>query len=69
MSAPPDDFDDDHVGYEEEVEYDPGEDCGRWNNGKLGPYYWCRSAGTEFCDFECPYSRPPARTKKPSTPA
>lgn len=38
-----------------EDDYDPGEDCGRWDNGRLGSVYWCRLAGTEFCDFECPY--------------
>jgi hypothetical protein len=37
-----------------EPEYDPGEDCGRWINGSLGRL--CTSAGTEFCDWECPYS-------------
>jgi len=32
---------------------EPGEECGRWRNGKLGQY--CAKAGTEECDFECPY--------------
>lgn len=32
---------------------DPGADCGRWINGKLGPY--CSKAGSEECDWECPY--------------
>ena len=44
----------------EEDEYDPGEDCGRWDQNAKGgmlPYYWCRLAGTEFCDWECPFSR------------
>ncbi len=36
-----------------EDEYDPGEDCGRWSNSRLTRH--CRLAGTEFCDFECPY--------------
>lgn len=31
----------------------PGEECGRWRNGSLGQY--CAKAGTEECDFECPY--------------
>jgi hypothetical protein len=31
----------------------PGEECGRWRNGRLGRY--CAKAGTEECDFECPY--------------
>jgi len=33
--------------------YDPGEECGRWNNGRLGRL--CTKAGSEECDFECPY--------------
>ena len=36
-----------------EDEYDPGDECGRWDNGRLGRS--CALAGTEFCDFECPY--------------
>lgn len=32
---------------------DPGDECGRWDNGKLGGS--CSLAGTEWCDFECPY--------------
>lgn len=39
----------------DEDEFDPGEECGRWNNGRLGKQ--CRLAGTEWCDWECPYSR------------
>ena len=31
----------------------PGDECGRWRNGSLGQY--CAKAGTEECDFECPY--------------
>ena len=34
-------------------DYDPGEECGRWINSRLTRN--CRLAGTEFCDFECPY--------------
>lgn len=34
-------------------DYDPGDDCGRWDNGRLAKL--CRLAGTEFCDWECPY--------------
>jgi hypothetical protein len=30
-----------------------GDDCGRWNNGRLTSS--CRKAGSEECDFECPY--------------
>lgn len=48
----PEDYDD------EQEEYDPGEDCGRWDqNAKGGMSHQCRLAGTEFCDWECPYSR------------
>lgn len=32
---------------------DPGDACGRWSNGRLGQH--CSQAGTEWCDFECPY--------------
>lgn len=39
------------------VNEDPGEECGRWVNGRLGPWRDCRLAGTEFCQFECPYYR------------
>lgn len=42
---PDDDFDAD--------DEDPGAECGRWSNGKLGRS--CSLAGTEFCDWECPY--------------
>jgi hypothetical protein len=39
-------------------ERDPGEECGRWDqNAKGGMSPYCRLAGTEFCDFDCPYSR------------
>jgi hypothetical protein len=31
----------------------PGAECGRWSNGRLTRH--CALAGTEFCDFECPY--------------
>ena len=39
----------------EDHDRDPGEDCGRWDNGRLMPQ--CRKAGSEECDWECPYSR------------
>jgi hypothetical protein len=32
-----------------------GEECGRWRNGRLDKH--CTKAGSEECDFECPYSR------------
>ena len=35
--------------------FDAGEECGRWINGRLGPL--CRKAGSEECDWDCPYSR------------
>jgi hypothetical protein len=38
-----------------EDEYDPSEECGRWINGRLDGS--CTLAGTEFCDWDCPYSR------------
>lgn len=38
---------------DEDDEPEPGEECGRWDNGRLSR--WCRKAGTEECDFECPY--------------
>lgn len=31
----------------------PGDECGRWSNGRLTRS--CSLAGTEFCDFECPF--------------
>lgn len=30
-----------------------GDDCGRWRNGSLTSS--CAKAGSEECDFECPY--------------
>lgn len=30
-----------------------GSECGRWSNGRLTR--WCSKAGSEECDFECPY--------------
>lgn len=30
-----------------------GEECGRWINGRLTKS--CSKAGSEECDFECPY--------------
>jgi hypothetical protein len=30
-----------------------GDECGRWDNGRLGKH--CSKAGSEECDFECPY--------------
>lgn len=45
---------------EDQLEEDLEAECGRWDQnvkGGLLPYYWCRMAGTEFCDWECPLSR------------
>lgn len=42
-----DDFDED---FDDE---DPGDECGRWRNGVLTKS--CSKAGSEECDFECPY--------------
>ena len=32
-----------------------GAECGRWRNGRLSDS--CSKAGSEECDFECPYGR------------
>lgn len=51
----------DAADYDNDNEYDSdGEDefefeCGAWINGKFD-YYSCQLAGTEDCDWECPYS-------------
>lgn len=50
MADPFDYHDDDSDAVDEE---DPGDECGRWDNGKLGGT--CMLAGTEFCDFDCPH--------------
>ncbi len=42
--------------YDEDVEDrdpNPGDECGRWANGVLTRS--CSKAGSEECDFECPY--------------
>lgn len=39
--------------FDEEDEFEPGEECGRWDNGRLT--HSCTKAGSEECDFECPY--------------
>ena len=46
LMVPDEDLDD-------EDDYDAGEECGRWDNGRLGKQ--CALAGTEFCDWESPY--------------
>lgn len=45
------DFDDDD--FDDELE--DGFECGAWINGKFD-YRMCSLAGTEDCDWECPYS-------------
>lgn len=57
-AGPEDDYDpmvDDE--YEEEMtdEEMAAEECGRWRNGRLDPQ--CLKAGSEECDWICPYSR------------
>lgn len=42
-------------------DYDPGEDCGRWRNGVL--VHDCLNAGSEWCDWECPYHGTPSDKK------
>jgi len=44
-------YDDDDLTDEEMA----GEECGRWINGRLGKH--CTKAGSEECDWICPYSR------------
>jgi len=34
---------------------DPEAVCGRWDNGHLT--FGCSMAGTEFCDWNCPYAK------------
>ena len=41
------------IEYDDEDGSEPGEECGRWDNGSL--VRSCAKAGTEECDFECPY--------------
>lgn len=43
---------DNEADYDED-DFDPGEECGRWDNGRLT--HNCTKAGSEECDFECPY--------------
>ena len=39
--------------YDEDDGPEPGEECGRWMNVRLTKS--CMKAGSEECDFECPY--------------
>ena len=47
---------------------DLSDECGRWDNGALRSYFNCRMAGTEFCDFECPYGASSRVRRKSATP-
>lgn len=53
-----DQFDDDEDGAE------PGDECGRWRDGKLAPMSRCLKLGTEECDWECPYREIMGRQKR-----
>jgi hypothetical protein len=46
-----DDYDEPYADADDGPE--PGEECGRWSNGRLTR--WCSKAGTEECDFGCPH--------------
>lgn len=39
----------------DECECHVGDECDRWRNGVLSPD--CSKAGSEECDFECPFNR------------
>lgn len=39
--------------FDDESEDEAHDACGRWMNGKFTRS--CSQAGTEYCDFECPY--------------
>lgn len=39
----------------DDFDEDPGAECGRWSNGRLMAH--CSKAGSEECDWECPYGR------------
>lgn len=50
MGEPPDNYDDDFA-EEEEDEFE----CGAFFSGRFD-FYACQLAGTEDCDWECPYA-------------
>lgn len=54
MSNPDDHFYGD-AEYEEDDDLDSGEECGRWDNGRLT--HSCSKAGSEECDFICPHRK------------
>lgn len=55
MEREPDYGDDYDVEDEPSDEEMAAEECGRWHNGRLGRF--CSKAGSEECDWICPYSR------------
>lgn len=56
MSDAPE-YDNDYDDYEEELSEEDAaaQECGRWRNGNLVKQ--CLKAGSEECDWICPYSR------------
>jgi hypothetical protein len=36
---------------------DPADECGGWINGRFS-WHDCQLAGTEFCDWDCPFAKP-----------
>lgn len=53
LPSPPFDLEDQFFDedFDDPDEYDPFDDCGMTADGH------CMLAGTEWCDFDCPYSR------------
>ncbi len=51
--ADPDYYDEIDDGEELSEEDMAGEECGRWDNGRLS--HSCTKAGSEECDFICTY--------------
>ena len=52
MNDRPEDYYDAYADWDDDGP-EPGEECGRWRNGHLDRY--CLKAGSEECEFECPY--------------
>jgi hypothetical protein len=50
LPSPPFDLDDEFFD-DGPDEYDPADECGMTADG------YCMLAGSEWCDFECPFSR------------
>lgn len=48
------DYDDDF--YDPDEDWENGTECGAWFNGRFS-YYECTKAGSEECDWDCPYAR------------